>query len=308
MPGPRWAGVRARLLSADDEDLDLATATIRPAELGRPFTRWSIRRLRAYLAYLRRVHGWVIRMGHEALRCLLARRGITFQRTDTWKVSTDPERSHMGFWHDAPMIASIRSVVPAGRMSSSEQPVLRLRGEARLRPWHQEDAPALVAAHLDAAVQRWLRATPLTLDEARERISRWQDRWQTEERAVWAICRHADAEPVGLIGLATSDLAGGSAEVFYWLLPEGRGAGVMAASVLRMSRWGMDELGLHRLWLTHSVANSASCRVAQRAGFALEGTMRSALLHSDGWHDEHLHARVQGDDWPVERSGEPGSQ
>lgn len=25
-------------------------------------------------------------------------------------------------------------------------------------------------------------------------------------------------------------------------------------------------------------------------GFTLEGTMRSALLHEDGWHDEHLHA------------------
>lgn len=111
-----------------------------------------------------------------------------------------------------------------------------------------------------------------------------------------------------MVGLATSDLAGGSAEVFYWLLPQGRGCGVMVDSVLRVSQWGMDELGLHRLWLTHSVGNAASCRVAQRAGFALEGTMRSALLHADGWHDEHLHARVQGDDWPVERSDEPRSQ
>jgi len=34
----------------------------------------------------------VIRIGREALRCLLARRGITFQRTKTWKESPDPER------------------------------------------------------------------------------------------------------------------------------------------------------------------------------------------------------------------------
>jgi hypothetical protein len=26
--------------------------------------------------------------------------------------------------------------------------------------------------------------------------------------------------------------------------------------------------------------------------------MRSALLHADGWHDEHLHARVQDDAGP----------
>jgi transposase len=86
---PRWAGGRPRLLSDDDEDFVIQTATTRPRKLGQPFTRWSLRKL---AAYLRRVHGRVIRIGREALRLLLARRGITFQRTKTWKESTDPER------------------------------------------------------------------------------------------------------------------------------------------------------------------------------------------------------------------------
>ncbi|MFD4829155.1 IS630 family transposase [Streptomyces uncialis] len=84
---PRWAGGRPRQLSPDDEDFVVQTATTRPAKLGQPFTRWSIRKL---TAYLRRAHGRVIRIGREALRCLLARRGVTFQRTR--KESTDPER------------------------------------------------------------------------------------------------------------------------------------------------------------------------------------------------------------------------
>lgn len=86
---PRWAGGRPRLLKPDDEDFVVATATTRPTKLGQPFTRWSLRKL---VAYLRKVHGRVIRIGREALRCLLARRGITFQRTKTWKESPDPER------------------------------------------------------------------------------------------------------------------------------------------------------------------------------------------------------------------------
>ncbi|MBT2467364.1 GNAT family N-acetyltransferase [Streptomyces sp. ISL-66] len=45
----------------------------------------------------------------------------------------------------------------------------------------------------------------------------------------------------------------------------------------------------------HSAANPASCRVATKAGYPLEGTMRGALLHVDGWHDEHLHARLRTD-------------
>jgi transposase len=86
---PRWAGGRPRQLSNDDEDFVVQTATTRPVELSQPFTRWSIREL---AAYLHKVHGRVIRIGREALRRLLARRGITFQRTKTWKKSPDPER------------------------------------------------------------------------------------------------------------------------------------------------------------------------------------------------------------------------
>ncbi|WP_329911447.1 IS630 family transposase [Streptomyces sp. SP18BB07] len=86
---PQWAGGRPRLLNPDDEDFVIRTATTRPTRLGQPFTRWSIRKL---AAYLRKVHGRAIRIGREALRCLLLRRGITFQRTKTWKESPDPDR------------------------------------------------------------------------------------------------------------------------------------------------------------------------------------------------------------------------
>ena len=47
--------------------------------------------------------------------------------------------------------------------------------------------------------------------------------------------------------------------------------------------------------LLHATANPASGRVADKAGFAVEGTLRSAMRHPDGWHDMHLHARVRGD-------------
>ncbi|MDX2552112.1 IS630 family transposase [Streptomyces stelliscabiei] len=86
---PQWAGGRPRRLGPDDEDFVVATATTRSSRIGQRFTRRPLRKL---VAYLRKVHGRVIRIGREALRRLLARRGVTFQRTQTWKESTDPER------------------------------------------------------------------------------------------------------------------------------------------------------------------------------------------------------------------------
>ncbi|WP_207756887.1 GNAT family N-acetyltransferase [Nonomuraea cypriaca] len=49
---------------------------------------------------------------------------------------------------------------------------------------------------------------------------------------------------------------------------------------------------MHRLVLNHSTRSEASCRVAQKTGFALEGTLRSAHPHPDGRHDVHVHARI----------------
>jgi transposase len=86
---PKWAGGRPRLISNDDEDFIVATATTRPARLGRPFTHWSIRKLADYLAT---DAVQTLTIGRERLRQILGKRGITFQRTRTWKESRDPEK------------------------------------------------------------------------------------------------------------------------------------------------------------------------------------------------------------------------
>ncbi|QHC24496.1 GNAT family N-acetyltransferase [Streptomyces sp. GS7] len=188
----------------------------------------------------------------------------------------------------------IPAVVPAGRMARLGQPVLGLPGGMELRPWRLSDAGALFAAGQDPAIRRWNRMVVETTDDACERIARMRRRWQDELSAIWAVAQPG-GEAVGLIGWGDIDLHGGSAEILYWMLPEARGSGVVVEATRRVSHWALNDLGLHRLRLCHSTANPASCRVAVKAGFSLEGTMRSALLHADGWHDEHLHALVQGD-------------
>lgn len=204
-------------------------------------------------------------------------------------------------WHDAAVnapVSAVPPVVPAGRMARAEQPVLALpRAGLELRPWEAGDASALVAAAGDPAIRQWnLLAVP-DGEAAVRRIERMRERWRAETGAIWAIARsRADGgEVVGLAGWNDVDLDGGSAEIVYWLLPAARGGGVAVEAVGGLTRWAFDDLGLHRLRLCHAVANEASCRVARKAQYAYEGTMRSALLHADGWHDQHLHAVVRGD-------------
>ncbi|MCB5166517.1 GNAT family N-acetyltransferase [Streptomyces bambusae] len=188
-------------------------------------------------------------------------------------------------------------IVPPGRMSEREQPTFRLAHGMELRPWEAGDAGVLARSCLDPDIRHWNRPEQLTVAGAREKIATWRRRWQSEAAAIWAIAPEG-AEALGLIGVADLDLPGGQGEILYWLLPAGRGRGLMTEATLRISHWALHDLGLHRLRLTHSVHNPSSCRTATRAGFPLEGTMRQALLHSDGWHDEHLHARLHSDPPP----------
>jgi transposase len=86
---PQWAGGRPRLIGDDDIAFVVTTATTRPAKLGCPFTRWSLRKLAAYLA---RCPERRIVISRERLRQILHNKNVSLQRTRTWKESTDPDK------------------------------------------------------------------------------------------------------------------------------------------------------------------------------------------------------------------------
>ncbi len=177
-------------------------------------------------------------------------------------------------------------------MAALTQPEIHANGVV-LRPWQASDRPAVVAAYADPAIQRW-HCRSMTDDEAREWIAAWPGRWRGETGAGWAVLDDA-GEVAGQISLRRVVLAEGLAEVSYWVLPGARGRRVAPRALSAVTSWSFETLRMHRVELCHSTANAASCRVAQHAGFAAEGTKRSEARHADGWHDMHLHARLAGD-------------
>jgi RimJ/RimL family protein N-acetyltransferase len=185
--------------------------------------------------------------------------------------------------------------VPAGTLATGPQPVLPAAGGLILRPWADADAPAFLGAYQDPAVQRWHTRHPQSLEQVRELFAWYREAWTDEKAASWAVTRDG-GEVLGRIALGDFDLDDGVAGCAYWVLPGARGAGVAPRALAAVSGWGLGEGRFHRLHLSHSTRNEASCRVAQKAGFRLEGTKRSAAVHADGRHDMHLHARVRGDE------------
>jgi RimJ/RimL family protein N-acetyltransferase len=185
----------------------------------------------------------------------------------------------------------VAPVVPAGRLRDQSQPELFV-DELTLRPWRSADAPAVVRAYQDPAIQQWHVRT-MSDHEAEQWVATWPERWAAETGAGWAVCD--DRRLLARMSLRTLNLAEGLGEVAYWVLPEARGRGVAPRALQAMSTWLFVDVGLHRIELAHSTANTGSCRVATKAGYMLKGTKRQQALHRDGWHDMHLHARLQGD-------------
>jgi RimJ/RimL family protein N-acetyltransferase len=120
-------------------------------------------------------------------------------------------------------------------------------------------------------------------------------RWSSESDASWAITPPQTRNAAGYVALRDIVLKFGYAEITYWVRAPFRGRGLATAAVKLVADWALEDVGLHRLEVKHSVKNGPSCAVATNAGFTVEGTARSALLHADGWHDMHVHARVAGD-------------
>jgi RimJ/RimL family protein N-acetyltransferase len=176
--------------------------------------------------------------------------------------------------------------------------------ELVLRPFTAGDAAAVAVAMADPDVLRWTGGTAVIRTPADKRGVKWLesriDGWD-RGNAVFAIADAATDEVLGSVTVRDVHRVPDQAVVAYWVSPAARGRRVAARALDAAARWAFASkadggLGLHRLSLDHALVNVGSCRVATRAGFLLEGTMRDYFVEPDGRrHDSHLHARLATD-------------
>jgi RimJ/RimL family protein N-acetyltransferase len=116
----------------------------------------------------------------------------------------------------------------------------------------------------DTEVTRWTFYSPdMTNDQARERIATGLERAESGFSQRYAVL--VEGEPVGSAGLV---LARTPPEIFYALLPAGRGRGVATAAATILSDWLLaNHAETVALWTVEG--NAASEAVAQRAAFEL---------------------------------------
>ena len=90
---------------------------------------------------------------------------------------------------------------------------------------------------------------------------------------------------ITLGGVIYGALRGG--HIGYWIDQEFANRGYTTRAIEILTRFGFDQLGLHRIEINIRPENAPSRRVAEKAGYLLEGT-RARYLHIDRQWRDHV--------------------
>jgi RimJ/RimL family protein N-acetyltransferase len=102
-----------------------------------------------------------------------------------------------------------------------------------------------------------------------------------------------NGEAVGGIGfMLHDDIERVSAEIGYWLGHAQWGRGICTEAVRAVTEYAISQHGLTRVFAVPFTHNTASCRVLEKAGYRLEGTMRRSAIKDGTVYDQHLYAFV----------------
>ena len=147
-------------------------------------------------------------------------------------------------------------------------------GEIRLRAWRASDAPAVTAACQDPEIPRWT-VVPHDYEErhAREFIAGTAANL-VHGRELDLAMVDGDDRLLGALGISNFDWTDLTAEIGYWIAADARGRGIGTRATRMLAEWALTSLGLERLELLAHPDNEASQRLAERAGFTREGTLR----------------------------------
>ncbi|WP_367322700.1 GNAT family N-acetyltransferase [Streptomyces sp. HUAS ZL42] len=156
------------------------------------------------------------------------------------------------------------------------EPVTLTTDRLVLRTVGPADTDAVYTAAQDPDIQRWTTIPSPYLREHAESFTEQlvPEGWAGASMFTFGVFL-PEGELVGMLGLTMRSL--GVAEVGFWAAKEHRGNGYTAEAVRTASQWAFTDVSVDRVEWRAEVGNRASRAVAERTGFTIEGTLRSAI-------------------------------
>ena len=104
-----------------------------------------------------------------------------------------------------------------------------------------------------------------------------------------------DGAIAGRISMWLSEERASVYEIGYWIAEAASGRGVMTRCVDELVRIGIENLNAEKFEIVCVVGNIASNRVAQKAGFRLEGTRRRSQIVRGVAYDMNRYGLLRGE-------------
>ena len=173
-----------------------------------------------------------------------------------------------------------------------------------MRSWRMGDAEALARHGNNQKIWMNLRDAfphPYTSHDAREFIRSLRHR---VPETTFAIA--VNGEAAGSVGFVLRhDVERVSAEIGYWLAEPFWGRGIATEALVAITAYAIATHSLTRVYALPFAGNTASCRVLEKAGYALEGRLRRSAIKNGVITDQLQYALVVPDTAPITAADPP---
>lgn len=147
----------------------------------------------------------------------------------------------------------------------------------------------------DERVTRFLGYAPhSSSEETRQVLAVWCADYENESYYDWAV--EFEGEVIGSVTVVNMNNKNECAELGYTLGYDYWNRGITTEAVSAVRDFLFEEVGVHRIEITHAVKNPASGRVARKCGFKYEGIKRESYRNYKGkFYDVAVYGIVRKD-------------
>jgi RimJ/RimL family protein N-acetyltransferase len=155
-----------------------------------------------------------------------------------------------------------------------------------MRPYQPGDGAQVIEALLEsrAELDPWFdwHQRFATVDDAEDLVLRRRADFIRRDDLTYALFDLQSGRFLGATGLHRPNWSDRIFEVGYFLRTSATGTGYMTEAVRALAAMALETLSANRIQLWCDADNRASQRVAERAGFTLEGRLRNHERANDG--------------------------
>ena len=163
-----------------------------------------------------------------------------------------------------------------------------------IRKWRISDAADLALAVSNKKVQDNLRdglPYPYTEQDGAEYI---QAMLSADENNTFAFAVTADDKAIGSISVFRQEnIHRRTAELGYYIAEEFWGNGIMTEAIKQICDHVFQNSDIIRIFAEPFADNKASCRVLEKAGFQLEGILKSAAIKNGKIIDMKMYSLIK---------------